>query len=107
MSPTSKNENFLPLTVKKNSGKLSAKTQDLIKRVQEKKNRGVCEDTLIDQLESNKLGTKKIGEELGWVGMDNTVSKVNEILNLPSAKDRYAELVAPGKILVLPVGFNR
>jgi hypothetical protein len=106
-SPTVKNDNFLPLTVKKNSGKLSAKTQDLIKRVQEKKNRGACEETLIDQLESNKLSSKKIVEESTVIGRDNTVSKVNEILNLPSAKDRYAELVAPGKILVLPVGFNR
>jgi hypothetical protein len=93
-------------TVKKNSGKLSAKTKGLIRKIQEKKMAQAGEQTLIDQLESNKVTSKKIVEESSQIA-DNTISKVNEILNLPSAKDRYAELVVPGKILVLPVEFNR
>jgi hypothetical protein len=101
-----RNESFLCPTVKKNSGKLSAKTKGLIRKIQENKMAQAGEQTVIDQLESNKVTSKKIVEE-STVIADNTISKVNEILNLPSAKDRYAELVAPGKILVLPVEFNR
>ena len=113
---------------KKPSPKLSKKTEDLIKKVKAKnsqgsktapstngasdlieainlkRNSGVA-GKMMTRASSNATGEN--GAILSVTSFNENSEKVAEILSRSSAKDRYGELLAPGKKLQLPVKLRR